>query len=149
VYAPARRYEEGGDGVTPAEMEERLQKIMDRYAGGISTFYALHGESLQVALRELSRLRAQLPYLVARDRHELVKAHEVIDRLDVAEVLVHHLLYRRETRWPGFQTRFDYPERDDAHWLKFVNSRRDPETGRIEMYQRPYRQLVPGDRYRG
>lgn len=149
VYAPARRYEEGGDGVTPAEMEERLQKIMDRYAGGISTFYALHGESLQVALRELSRLRAQLPYLVARDRHELVKAHEVIDRLDVAEVLVHHLLYRRETRWPGFQTRFDYPERDDARWLKFVNSRRDPETGRIEMYERPYRQLVPGDRYQG
>ena len=43
---------------------------------------------------------------------ELMLAHEVIDRLDVAEVLIHHLKFRRETRWPGWQTRMDYPQID-------------------------------------
>jgi adenylylsulfate reductase subunit A len=42
----------------------------------------------------------------------------------------------------------DYPERDDQNWLKFVNSRRDPKTGNITMLERPYEQLVPGDRYK-
>lgn len=148
VLAPLERYRSEGDGVAPAEMEERLQKIMDEYAGGVSTFYEMNGERLQVALHLLGGLRPQVEYLVARDPHELMQAHEVIDRLEVAEVLVHHLLYRQETRWPGFQTRLDYPERDDARWLKFVNSRRNRHTGEIEMLERPYRQLVPGDRYR-
>ncbi|MBI4007275.1 MAG: hypothetical protein HY354_02140, partial [Planctomycetes bacterium] len=42
-----------------------------------------------------------------------------------------------ETRWPGYQTRLDYPERDDAHWLKFVNSVCDPVTGAIRIVERP------------
>jgi len=116
---------------------------MDEYAGGVSTFYKMNGERLQVALHLLAGLRPQVEYLLARDPHELMQAHEVIDRVEVAEVLVHHLLYRKETRWPGFQTRLDYPARDDANWLKFVNSRCNRDTGEIEMIERPYRQMVP------
>ena len=77
-----------------------------------------------------------------------MKAHEVIDRVYVAQTLVEHMLYRKETRWPGYCTRTDYTERDDEKWLNFVNSRRDPDTGNIEMLTRPYVQIVPGDRYK-
>ncbi len=37
--------------------------------------------------------------------------------------------------------------RDDINWLKFVNTRRDPETGEYEVLYRPYEQMVEGDRY--
>lgn len=146
ALAPAQRAQQELEGIAPAEMEERLQKIMDEYAGGVSVFYEINGERLAAARKHLQRLRGQIPYLVAADPHELTLAHEVIDRIDVAEAVVEHLDYRKETRWPGFQTRLDYPLRDDRSWLKFVNSRRAPG-GELEMIERPYQQLVPGDRY--
>ncbi|MFQ5456279.1 MAG: adenylyl-sulfate reductase subunit alpha [Nitrospirota bacterium] len=148
VFLPMERYEKVKDGVTPAEMEERLQKIMDQYAGGVSSFYEMNEERLMSADKQLRKLNNQIQYLIAKDCHELMEAHEVIDRIDVAKVLVRHLMYRKETRWPGFQTRLDYTERDDEQWLKFVNSRKNLETGEIEIFTRPYKQIVPGDRYK-
>lgn len=147
VYAPLKRFLEIGEGVTPKEMEERLQKIMDEYAGGLSSYYEMNEEKLLVAVQKLAKLAGQIQYLIAQDWHELMEAHEVIDRIDVAQSLVQHLLHRKETRWPGYQTRLDYPERNDSDWLKFVNSKRNPDTGQIEIIERPYVQLVPGDRY--
>lgn len=147
VFAPVQRHKRIKDGVLPEEMEERLQKIMDEYAGGVRVFYELNEERLLYARKYLKRLKEQIDYLVARDNHELLLAHEVIDRIDVAEVLVEHLLYRKETRWPGFQTRLDYPNRDDFNWLKFVNSIKDKESGTVKIIERKYEQIVPGDRY--
>jgi len=147
IYRPYRRFRDGQPGVAAAEMEERLQKIMDEYAGGISKFYEVNQAELAVARRLLERLEDQVEYLIAGDWHELLQCHEVIDRVTVARQLVEHLDYRKETRWPAFQSRSDYPNRDDFNWLKFVNSRRDPETGRIEMIERPYEQIIGGDRY--
>ncbi len=148
IFAPLKRYESAGDGISPREMEERLQRVMDEYAGGIKTYYEVTEAGLNAALKEILRLKEQITFLIARDIHELMLAHEAIDRLDVAEVLVHHLLFREETRWPGFTKRLEYPEIDDESWLKFANSRKDPATGRIEMMTRPYEQLIPGDRYK-
>ncbi|SHJ10142.1 adenylyl-sulfate reductase subunit alpha [Desulfofundulus thermosubterraneus] len=148
VYAPAIRQVREGDGVIPREMEERLQRLMDEYAGGVHQFYRMNRERLEYALKHLAILKDQTRYLVAHDLHELMEAHEIIDRLDVAEVLVHHLLFREETRWPGWQNRVDFPERDDTRFDCFVNSRRNPQTGEIEVFTRPYEQIIPGDRYR-
>jgi adenylylsulfate reductase subunit A len=74
-------------------------------------------------------------------------AHEVIDRLTVAEVLVHHLKFRKETRWRGWQTRSDYPD-IDPNLDCFVESRLNKQTDEIEMFTRPYEQIVPGDRHK-
>lgn len=147
VYAPLERFSTVGDGVEPKELELRMQKEMDEYAGGVSRYYEMNEEQLQIARRNIARLKEQTQFLIARKPHELMLCHEVIDRLDVCEVLIRHLIHRRETRWPVFQTRIDYPERDDRHWLKFVNSIRDPSTGEIIMLEYPYQQLIPGDRY--
>lgn len=135
-------------GIQPQDMETRLQKIMEQYAGGASTYYEMNEEMLQIARRELAKLPEQYVFLIAEDLHSLMKVHEIIDRVDVAQVLVEHLLYRKETRWPSYQTRVDYPNRDDLNWLKFVNSRRDVKTGEMTMVTRPYEQIVPGDRYK-
>ena len=37
VYAPLLSRDE--EGIRPVEMKERLQRLMDEYAGGISQFY--------------------------------------------------------------------------------------------------------------
>lgn len=135
-------------GIQAADFEARLQKIMEQYAGGVSTYYEMNEEMLNIARKRLAKLPGEVSHLVADDLHQLMKVHEVVDRVDVAQVLVEHMLYRKETRWPAYHTRTDYPERDDVNWLKFVNSRRNRETGNIEMMTRPYEQIVPGDRYK-
>ncbi len=145
VFEPLLRGPEF-DGVSPLEMEERMQRLMDEYAGGTSQFYRTNEERLDYALKHLKMLHDQVEYLYAKNLHDLMNAHEVIDRLDVAEVLVHHLKFRKETRWKGWQTRSDYPEMDPKFDC-FVESRRNHESGEIEMFTRPYEQIVPGDRY--
>lgn len=136
------------DGVKPYDMEVRLQKIMEEYGAGMQTFYEANEERLLMARRRLATLPQQTPLLVAEDLHQLMKVHEVLDRVDVAQVLVEHMLYRKETRWPGYLVRTDYPDLDDEKWLCFVNTRKNRETGEIEAFTRPYEQIVPGDRYK-
>ena len=145
VYAPLLR--RGEEGVRPVEMKERLQRLMDEYAGGVSQFYRTNEERLDYALRHIAMLRSQFQYLRAGDPHELMQALESMDRVDVAEAVVHHLKARKETRWAGWQTRSDYPERDDEHFDCFIESRRDPRNGEITVFTRPYEQLIPRDRH--
>ncbi|MHB8916588.1 MAG: adenylyl-sulfate reductase subunit alpha [Desulfocucumaceae bacterium] len=143
VFRPFERQLNVGEGISPWHMEERLQRLMDEYAGGVHQFYRMNRERLEYALKNIAILQDQAKYLVANDWHELMKCNEVIDMVDTAEVLVHHLLYREETRWPGWQSRVDFPERNDEKFNCFVNSRRDPNTGQVEMFTRPYEKMVP------
>jgi adenylylsulfate reductase subunit A len=138
TYKPHNLYNDKKDGIFPQEMETKLQKLMDEYAGGIYTFYELHERRLEIARRQLLELRKDGKMLLARDFHELNLCHEVLDRIDVAEVVIAHLLMRKETRWPGYQSRIDFPDQDDTHWLCFVNSIRDPGSGEIHMTKKPY-----------
>jgi len=124
-------------GVTPSDARERLQKIMDEYAGGISFNYMLHENRLLEARQLLQCLHNHTKELMAADSYNLVEALECIDRIDVARVLVEHLIYRKETRWACYQSRWDYPKKDDKHWLKYANSVYDIETNKIKMLERP------------
>ena len=111
--------------IRPEEAEARLQKIMDEYAGGLRTSYAMNESGLLMARKKLLELSGDLFRIGAPDSHELMLAHEVVDRVDVAKVLVAHLIARKETRWPGFQTRQDYPDSDERYG-HFVNSVVEP-----------------------
>jgi len=147
AFHPFKNHEQGKRGLQSSELESRLQKIMEQYAGGASTHYEMNEAMLNIARKKLAILPGEVGDLLAADLHQLMKAHEVIDRIDVAQVLVEHMAYRRETRWPTYHTRTDYPKRDDANWLKFVNSVKNTKSGEIEMMTRPYEQIVSGDRY--
>lgn len=107
---------------TADEVEDAMQKVMDDYAGGISSGYAFNSAKLQVAKRRINELLTISKKLRAKDLHELMLIHEVIDRLYVCTTLIEHLEARQETRWHSFQENADYPGQDDEHWLKFVNS---------------------------
>jgi len=126
----------GRKGISPEELERNLQEIMDEYAGGATSHYELTESKLIIARKKLKKLKGKLQLLSAGDKHELVSCLELIDRFDVAKVLIEHLIYRKETRWPVFQTRTDYPEKDDTNWLGFVNSVYDPVEDRVRIIKR-------------
>jgi len=131
VFAPMHSGE-----VDPKDFEERLQKVMDEYAGGIGSQYGYAEGTLKLAALHLARLADELASLRAESPHSLMHCHEVIDRVTVAQQLVAHMRHRKETRWHCYQERLDFPERDDARWMCFVNSVRRPD-GSIEMIERP------------
>lgn len=119
---------------TADDIEEAMQKIMDEYAGGISSGYAVNSGKLELAERYIHQLLESSPALRASDTHELMKIYEVIDRLYVCQSLIKHLQARKETRWHSFQENGDYPGKDDENWLKYVNSRL--EDGEIKIVTR-------------
>jgi adenylylsulfate reductase subunit A len=53
-----------------------------------------------------------------------------------------HMLFRQETRWPGYYYRADFPALDEANWRVFVNSRYDAASDRWELLTRPYINVV-------
>ena len=105
------------------DVEDAMQKVMDDYAGGISSGYSFNFQKLQVAKQRIGELLQLSRQLKAKDLHQLMFIYEVMDRLYVCQTLISHLEARKETRWHSFQENADYPLKDDEHWLKFVNSR--------------------------
>ena len=128
--------------ILPKQGLVRLQKIMDEYAAGASVQYSTTDAVLTRGLELLTMLKEDLQHLAARDAHELMRCWELVHRAWVGEAHIRHLLHRKETRWPGYYYRPDYPKLDDENWRVFVNSRRDPETGRWDVFTRPYHRMV-------
>ncbi len=115
----------------------RLQKLMDEYAAGVSAGFTTNEPTLLRGLELMSMFREDLGKLAARNRHELLRCWELVHRAWVGEAHMRHLLFRKETRWPGFYYRSDYPDMDEQNWKVFVNSRFDPATGDWTIFTKP------------
>lgn len=153
IYRPVRVYLEHKDKTTsedvnpyyiaPRLFQMRLQKIMDEYVAGCSTFYQTNGKLLEMGLHYLTMLKEDAANLKAKDLHELLRAWENYHRLWAAEAHLRHIQFRTETRYPGFYWRADFPKIDEANWKCFVNSRFDPETKQWSLKKVPHKDLVP------
>ena len=117
-------------------LEEAMQKIMDNYAGGISTHYQFNEKQLELAKEKINKLIELSSDLKADDMHELMFVYELKERLTVCLSVIAHLRARKETRWHSFAENLDYPEKSDE-WLKYVNSKM--ENGQLKII---YRDLV-------
>ncbi len=115
----------------------RLQKLMDEYAAGVSASFTTNEPTLQRGLELMGMLKEDLDRLAASSRHELLRCWELVHRYWVGEAHIRHLLFRKETRWPGFYYRSDYPDMDEQNWRVFVNSRYDPQSGDWNVFTRP------------
>ena len=136
--------------VPPYDFETRIQKILEEYAGGASTFFEMNEERLVVARKHLSLLPGQYSYLCAKDLHELMLCQEVINRVDVARVLVEHLIFRKRNTLARIPDAAGLSERETTKTgLKFVNSTYDAASDEITLLTRPYEQILDGDRYHG
>jgi adenylylsulfate reductase, subunit A len=118
----------------------RLQKIMDEYAAGVTAGFKTNKPKLERALELINWLKEDSEKLAAENLHELMRCHENIQRMWQAEVHVRTMLFREETRWPGYYFRNDFPTLDEANWKVFVNAAY--KNGAWEMRKVPVHSIV-------
>ncbi len=107
---------------TTEQLEEAMQTVMDSYAGGIKTNYRFNEKQLEIADYKIKQLMELSMDLYAEDFQELMYIYELRERLTVCRSVIAHLKARKETRWHSFAENLDYPEKDNEHWNKYVNS---------------------------
>jgi succinate dehydrogenase/fumarate reductase flavoprotein subunit len=73
---------------------------------------------MQEALGKVLELKAKVPALAAKDPHYLAACHVAESMVLGAEMFYRASLVREESR--GWHLREDFPERDDANFLKWI-----------------------------
>ncbi len=120
------------------QLEEAMQKIMDEYAGGISTDYQYNEERLKLAAEKIEALEPLANKLAAKNTDELLHIYELKERLVVCKAVIAHLRARKETRWHSFAEHMDYPGKT-KEFEKYINSKMSD--GKIKTFTR---ELVKG-----
>jgi adenylylsulfate reductase subunit A len=159
IYKPLENYTVGrneivGGTVSPSYLLpiqglQRLEKIMDEYCGGTSVNYMTNDKLLNLGLEKLAVLEEDLDHIGAEDNHQLMRAWELKHRHRTSESVMHHTLFREETRWPGYYYRGDALKLDDDNWHVLTVSRRDPETGEYTMEKVPVYHLIDDEQEDG
>jgi adenylylsulfate reductase subunit A len=146
ILAPLDRYQEFCNLTTAPEVNpnyllwrqfmDRLQKIMDEYAGGVTAAFKTSKSNLNRAIELLAFLKEDSEKLGAEDVYSLERCWENIQRMWQGEAHVRTILFRGETRWPGYYFRADTPKMDNKNWLCFVNCKWDPSTGEWDLFKK-------------
>jgi succinate dehydrogenase/fumarate reductase flavoprotein subunit len=109
IFAPYRVK----DGAEPMEFETKIRMICERYTGIFRS-----GGKLQEGLSRLADLRRDwLHRIAAETPHELMRAMDCRNLIDLAEIHFRSALMREDTRASFY--RKDFPQRDPA-WDKKV-----------------------------
>ena len=153
VYKPVKTFLDNFEQTTAADLnpnyikpngfQKRLIKITDEYGGGVSTSYVTSKAMLDRAFELLGMLREDSEKMAAGDLHELLRAWENYHRLGTVESHLRHILFREESRYPGFYYRSDFDLVDEENWKCFVNSKYDPEKKEWDVFKKEYVQLIP------
>jgi len=104
----------GRTGMAAPEMVRAVQNVM------VPVGYSIykHADRLNEALGKVLALKAQVPQLAAEDPHYLAACHVAESMVLGAEMFYRASLVREESR--GWHLREDFPERDDANFLKWI-----------------------------
>ena len=133
VFAPMRR----ASGLSHKIVEKSCFNIYDKGLLG-----PVRNESrLREAIDATREIREkQVPKLIARDYHDLSRSIGVENALLFMELVPKSALLRTESR--GSHYREDYPDRDDANWLKWVICKKAEND--IEVWA----ESIPFEKYR-
>ncbi len=127
--------------IKPKMFMFRLQKIMDEYAGGVSNGFKTSESLLKKGMEYLQFLHEDSEKLAAQDLNELMRCWENRHRIWQAESHIRTVMFREETRWPGYLFRTDFPEMKEE-WKCFANCKYNPETNEWEMIKRDLIELT-------
>ena len=112
IFAPL-----GRTGMAAPDMVRAVQDVMAPVG------YALYksADRMEEALDKVLALKAQVPTLAAGDPHYLAACHVAESMVLGAEMFYRASLVREESR--GWHLREDFPQRDDAKFLKWIELR--------------------------
>jgi len=118
-----------------AALRQRMQSVMQEHFSVYRT-----EDSMREGLDKLEALRAELADARIDDagrvfNTELIEALELENLMALARVTAAGALARTESR--GAHARDDFPERDDAHWLKHTLA--SIENGEVKLDYKPVR----------
>jgi adenylylsulfate reductase subunit A len=115
------------------DLEEEMQEVMDKYAGGIGQHYRYDEKSLAIAAEEVQTIGEKSEKLSAKTMRELLYIFELRERLILCRSVIAHLAARKETRWRSFGENTDYPERRSEYDV-YINSKF--ESGVVKVFTR-------------
>lgn len=131
LYAPL--YVE--DGMDWRELNQAISKAMQNYCGGVKC-----KDLLEEGLSTLKTYEEEMvPMISCKNPHELMRAHEVMDILEVAQMILQACLFRESSSKELRFYRSDYPEMDPKEDCCFLTIRR--------VHGKPVRGMVPHDYY--
>ncbi|GHB27907.1 succinate dehydrogenase flavoprotein subunit [Salinicola rhizosphaerae] len=110
------RWNESSGGESVYDLKTELQNVMQNAFGVFR-----QEDSMQEGVKKLAELRERIGQAHLGDKSNAfntarVEALELDNLLEVAEATAIAALERKESR--GAHSRYDYPDRDDANWLK-------------------------------
>ncbi|RJP34040.1 MAG: FAD-dependent oxidoreductase [Actinobacteria bacterium] len=110
IFAPLR----GDRGVSALDLVRAIQDAITpvRYSNWKSE------ERMREALGKVLEVKGRLADLTAADPHDLSRCNEAVSMALCAEMFYRASLERKESR--GWFVREDYPETDNANWLKWI-----------------------------
>lgn len=129
LYAPL--YVEREDGMGWKELNMAIAKAMQNYCGGVKC-EALLKEGLDL-LKSFER--NIVPRLSASNPHELMRTHEVLDILTVAELVLYASLERKASSEPLCFARSDYPQMEKEEDRRHIVIRQ--ENGKVTVRDVP------------
>ena len=129
--------------IKPMQYMNRLQKMMDEYAGGWGAGFKTSKSLIERGLELMAMLKEDSAKLGAKNVYELERCWENVQRTWQAEAHMRTILFREETRWPGYYFRADKPTMDEKNWHCFANCKYDPKTGEWTMIKRDVVPLIP------
>jgi adenylylsulfate reductase subunit A len=98
---------------------------------------------LEKGLEHLSLLKEDAEKMAAEDLHELMRAWENYHRLMAGEAHARHILFREDSRYPGYYFRADHFYVDDVNWKCFTISKYNRDSKEWSLSKRDYVQVVP------
>lgn len=110
MFAPMNRT----SGIDAPQLVRAIQDVVSPAGNSIY----LHKDRLQPALDRVLQIKAKVPRLAAKDWHYLAACNEVRSMVLSAEMFFRACLVREESR--GWFIREDFPETDNANWLKWI-----------------------------
>jgi adenylylsulfate reductase subunit A len=127
--------------IRPKSIQARLMKLSDEYFGGVATWYMTSKTMLEEGLKKLELLKEDCQRMAAKDLHELLRCWENYHRVLSVEAHARHILFREESRYPGYYYRGDFNFIDDKNWKCFTNSVYHADTNTWEFKKVPYVQI--------
>lgn len=112
-------------GVTWQELNFAVTRLMQHHCGAFKT-----DELLARGLAALDEMEQRdVPRIVARNPHDLIRVQEVCNILTTARIVLHSCRARKASSHALHFTRLDYPDVDPPDWRRFVTVRADAAGG--------------------